>query len=292
MSYGKGEYRDAWHRRQFELIYRDWHKGTHTEEVMKEVGGNSVRVWQSKGGEGSSLWWKGALISKDEWRDMMRREKEKRLDMAKRAQERKRVVEEERRADKLRQKKEEQAKKMAAAQAKSRDRHKRILMKVSETGCHRGGLFEATWRQGRGCWVRTRKQRGRNLWMESMPTHVNVRDAKGGRVDKGRMRTAVIGGWYTWDEEERVSENIVTVHGEIRVQEEVAQEHQRQDEGGLIERRMVRGEGNKAHRSHLRPRWGPQPTPTTPTLPATATTGDGEDTRWRRKGFHPREGIG
>ena len=66
-SYGQGEYRDAWHRRQFELIYRDWHKGTHTEEVMKEVGGNSVRVWQSKGGVGSSLWWKGALISKEEY---------------------------------------------------------------------------------------------------------------------------------------------------------------------------------------------------------------------------------
>jgi hypothetical protein len=259
---------------------------------MKEVGGNSVRVWQSKGGVGSSLWWKGALISKEEWRDMMQRERDKRLVMVKRAQERKRVLEEERKADKLRQKKEEQAKKMAEAQVRSRDRHKRILMKASETGCHRGGLFEATWRQGRGCWVRTRKQRGRNLWMESMPMHVNVQDAKGGRVDKGRMRIAVLGGWYTWEEEERVDENTVIVHGETRVQEEGAQEQQGQGEGGMMERRRVRGEGNKAHRRCLRPRWGPQPAPTTPTLPATATTGDGEDTRRRRRGFHPREGIG
>lgn len=61
-----------------------------------------------------------------------------------------------------------QIKRMMEAQERSKDRHKRILMRVREAESKRGGLFETQWMRGKGCWVRTRKQKGRNLWIESM----------------------------------------------------------------------------------------------------------------------------
>ena len=46
-------------------------------------------------------------------------------------------------------------------------------------------------------------------WIEGMPRCMNVRIARAGIVDKGRMRTAVLGGWYVWQAEELAHEDSV-----------------------------------------------------------------------------------
>jgi hypothetical protein len=38
-----------------------------------------------------------------------------------------------------------------------------------------------------------------------MPMYMNVREARQGGIDKARMRMAVLGGWYSWEEVERPS---------------------------------------------------------------------------------------
>ena len=134
-----------------------------SEEVMKEVGEESVQKWKEKGGEGSLVWWKGKMVGKQEWKEMVQKEKEKRRETARAVQARKKEMMEAKKAEKEKQKRDEQAKKMAEAQIRSRDRHRRILMRAEGVGSKRGGTFEAQWMRGKECWKRTEKPRGRHL---------------------------------------------------------------------------------------------------------------------------------
>ena len=138
--------------------------------------------------------------------------------------------------------------------------------------------------------------------MESMAGDVSVRHAKSGAVDKGRMRTAVTGGWYVWEEEERadarVEETTLTdVYDNNGVGNEAGvgqrnEQHVHGDKAERRERAVERGGRGQIRPRYLRPRSGPTQTSTTPTPQPHATNGNGEDTRRRLRGFHPREGIG
>ena len=91
-TYYKGEYRDAWHRQQYVLIYKEWLKLSRTEEAIKEQGGGDLDKWKKGGGEGSSLWWKGASVSKEELRVMIQGERERRRNDARMERERKKAL--------------------------------------------------------------------------------------------------------------------------------------------------------------------------------------------------------
>jgi hypothetical protein len=127
---------------------------------------------------------------------------------------------------------------------------------------------------------------GQKAWM-----HVNVRNAKAGMVDKGRMRTEVLGGWYVWQDEERSCEDgacLGTGMEEGREREQVVREGA-EWKGGRGSTRGVSGVGRKRY---LRPWSGPPQSSTTPPPQTRRLTDSGEDTRQRKRGFHPREGIG
>ena len=84
--------------------------------------------------------------------------------------------------------------------------------------------------------------------------HVNVCNAKAGMVDKGRMRTEVLGGWYVWQDEERSCEDgacLGTGMEEGREREQVVREGA-EGKGGRGSRRGVSGVGRKRYLRTLR----------------------------------------
>ena len=61
---GREEYRHAWHRYQFKLIYERWRLGLNKAEQWKSMGAFTVEQCMEgdMGGEGTSCWWQGNVL--------------------------------------------------------------------------------------------------------------------------------------------------------------------------------------------------------------------------------------
>ena len=146
------------------------------------------------------------------------------------------------------------------------------------------------WQRGEGKWVRTDKPRRRYAWIDDMNKTIYVAWAKSGKVGKERMRVAVVGGFFKWEGEEgdvRDGDKEESVGGERK--EERDEEETRTPESRRVREVVVR----RSKPRLLRPRIGPTTSTTsTPRQDKAEHSRTDEDTRARRVGFFPRQGIG
>ena len=104
------------------------------------------------------------------------------------------------------------------------------------------------------------------------------------------MRAPVVGGWYIWKKEEYVRLGTQDCDAS-NVGEQESEQHSQE---GVNEGRssvVVRGVVGKIRSHRPRPLVGLTRTSTTPTPQARSDCSEGEDTRSRRGGFRPGEGI-
>jgi hypothetical protein len=245
--------------------------------------------------------------------DLQKRKKQERADREMALKESKRMKDEQRLQLKARAEEErlrEQVLRMEKARMKSKDRHKRVLVRTMEVSEGRGGTFDRQWKTGTGWWCKTGKAPRRGMaWVTNMAEYVRVKEAKMGGIEKDKWRSVVLSGLFKW-REDGGTQGVLDGNG-LRVdgtQRRGDTEGERaEDVGGrscvqevgtevgssdMQPTRIVGKEGMPGRRrsSNRRPRIGPTTT-TTPT-PTTQRACADDATRRRREGFHPKEGIG
>ena len=134
-------------------------------------------------------------------------------------------------------------------------------------------------------------------WVGIVPSYMSVHEAKMGRVEKDRLRAAVLRGLFIW-REDTVTEKADCV-GQTSSREVIENKEDSTESSivvvrsrgvGAVRKPKSRSAGLGKSQANQRPGIGP-PTAKTPT-PTTQQICADEPTRRRRAVFHPKKGIG
>jgi hypothetical protein len=244
--------------------------------------------------------------------DLQKRRKQERADREMALRESKKMKVEQRLQSKTRAEEErlrEQVLRMERARMKSKDRHKRVLVRTVEVLEGMAQTFDRQWKTGTGWWCKTGKAPRRGMvWVTNMAEYVRVKEAKMGGIERDKWRSAVLSGLFKWCEDggtQGAPDSDVHRSDDTQRRGDIEDERIEEVEGrssvpevwtevgssDMQPTRVVRKEGMPSRRSsNRRPRIGPTTT-TTPT-PTTQRACADDATRRRREGFHPKEGIG